>query len=219
MNLVIAVTVILNRSLGGANIIDKVKCAHKYGYDSNQYLIALLRYVRDHSDTLPFEIDEQTYNYVRDNYQNNIFDGWYVGLVGFCTFGAKFFGGYPRGFKNDGVTPRNITNESIRNLIKQAPNLQGIDFQCCDFRDVSTDISNFVIYCDPPYRDTTKYTTGSFPYEEYYDWCRALAKSNIVLCSEYWMPDDFKCIWAKDIKCTLDKNSRTNRIERLFVLE
>lgn len=152
----------------------------------------MLRYVRDHSDTLPLHLSEEEYNNVKNNFQN--YDDWYIGLVGFCSFGGKWFGGYPRSFKNDGVTPRDMPNEIFRNLIKQAPNLQGIDFQCKDFRDISTGIYNYVVFCDPPYKNSTKYATGDFPYEEYYDWCRALAKNNIVLCSEYWMPDDFKCI-------------------------
>ena len=36
--------------VSGANVIDKIRCSHKHGYDSNQYLIVLLRYVRDHNE-------------------------------------------------------------------------------------------------------------------------------------------------------------------------
>lgn len=43
-----------------------------------------------------------------------------------------------------------------------------------------------------------------------------MSKDNIVLVSEYWMPDDFECIWSKTLKCTLDKNSRTDKVEKLF---
>ena len=205
--------------VGGGNIIDKIKCLHKYGADNNKYLIALLCYVRDHSDTLPLTVDKETYNYVHKHLNDNSFDDWFIGLVGFCaSYNSKFFGGYANNVHTKIGTIRNYTDEAIRNLIKQAPNLQGIDFQYRNFQDISTNISNFVIYCDPPYRNTTKYMTGNFPYEKYYDWCRALSQNNIVLCSEYWMPDDFECIWTKDIKCTLDKNSRSNKTEKLFIL-
>ena len=75
-----------------------------------------------------------------------------------------------------------------------------------------------VIYCDPPYRDTTKYATGNFDYEKFYRWCKDMAKNNIVLISEYWMPDDgFECIWQGNLKCTLDKASRTDKVERLYI--
>lgn len=43
-----------------------------------------------------------------------------------------------------------------------------------------------------------------------------MSKNNIVLISEYTMPDDFECIWQKQVKCMLDKNSVSDKIERLW---
>lgn len=82
--------------------------------------------------------------------------------------------------------------------------------------DVDKNIKGYVIYEDIPYKDTTKYATEQFPYEEFYDWCRMMSQNNIVLISEYNMPDDFECIWSKDLICSLDKNSRTNKVEKLW---
>ena len=50
-----------------------------------------------------------------------------------------------------------------------------------------------------------------------------MAKNNIVLCSEYWMPDDFECIWKKETKANFDSNrikddAKNNRVEKLFIL-
>ena len=70
---------------------------------------------------------------MEDKYEN-----WFIGLVGFCSFGDKRFGGYPRGVKEDKVTPRDIVNETIRNLKKQAPNLKNITFRCRDFRSIKS---------------------------------------------------------------------------------
>lgn len=43
--------------------------------------------------------------------------------------------------------------------------------------------------------------------------------TNIVLVSEYWMPEQwFKCIWSGEVKCTLDKNSRSNKVEKLWIV-
>ena len=86
------------------------------------------------------------------------------------------------------------------------------------------EINDGVIYCDPPYKGTAKYKTEEFPYDEYYDWCRKMAKNNIVLCSEYWMPDDFECIWSKETKANFDCNRDSNddknkRIEKLFIIK
>ena len=96
-------------------------------------------------------------------------------------------------------------------------------FKNCSFQDVNN-IKGFVIYCDPPYRGTTKYKTEEFPYDEYYDWCRKMAQNNIVLCSEYWMPDDFECIWEKETKCLMYSSKESNddknkRIEKLFIIK
>lgn len=46
-----------------------------------------------------------------------------------------------------------------------------------------------------------------------------MSKNNIVLCSEYEAPEDFKCIWQKQLTTTLDKSSRIKAVEKLFVLD
>lgn len=85
-------------------------------------------------------------------------------------------------------------------------------------------IKNYVIYCDIPYRGTTKYATNQFPYEEFYEWVRGASVDNIVLISEYNMPNDFDCIWQKETKTLLDSNKSKDdkeniRIEKLFTYQ
>lgn len=210
--------------VGGANMIDKIKCHNKIGCDIHEELIELLKYVQVNYESLPNTISEEEYIKVKNNKEN--YPKWYVGLVGFCCgFGAKYFGGYAKSYKKDGVTPRDHSNEAIRNLKKQAPNLKDINFVNCNFLDLPKDkIKGYVIYCDPPYRNTTKYHTANFPYELFYDWCREMNKNNVVLVSEYNMPDDFLCIWEKETKANFDSNRTANvakntRIERLFILK
>ena len=208
--------------VGGANMIDKINHPNKIGFDIHKQLIELLKYIQDLDNVLPVSISEDEYNKVKMN--KNEYDDWYVGLVGFCgSFGSKYFGGYARGFKNDKITPRDIPNESIRNLEKQRKNLQGIKFITSSFLDISiTDIKNYVIYCDIPYKNTLKYVNGNFPYDDFYGWVKELSKNNVVLISEYSMPDDFECIWKKDVKVSIDSNKKENdknsiRNEKLFM--
>lgn len=214
------ITKYLEPFVGGCNMIDKIKCKNKYGSDSHKYLIALLKQAQKDTSTFPLHISEQEYINVRDNKEK--YDDWYVGLVGFCaTFSGKWFNGYARGFKEDKITPRDIPNETIRNILKQSPNLKNIKFNCCDFRDIKN-IKDFVIYCDPPYKGTLKYSTGNFPYDDFYNWCREMSENNIVLISEYNMPDDFECIWSKRVKVSVDSNKKhnddkNNRTEKLFI--
>ena len=206
--------------VGGANMIDKIECNNKFGCDIHEELIELLKYVQDTNNILPKTITEEEYNKVRLN--KDKYEKWYVGFVGFCaTFGAKYFGGYARGFKEDKITLRDIPAESIRNIEKQRKNLQNIKFKCCSYDEINKNIKDFVIYCDPPYKGTLKYTTD-FDYDKFYKWCKEMSKNNIILISEYWMPEEFECIWEKKTTVRIDSNKKSKdkkmeRTEKLFI--
>lgn len=203
--------------VGGANVIDKIKCNNKYGSDSNKYLIALLKECTNSDFVLPYDISEEEYKYIKAHKEQ--YNDYFLGYIGFqLSYGAKWFDT----FRRDKEGKRNYAHEAYRNVMKQIPNLKDIHFDCCDFRNINPNISNFVIYCDPPYRDTAKYSVGEFPYEEFYNWCKDMAKNNIVLISEYNMPSDFECIYQKDYKCLMYSNKKVNdnknkRIEKLFI--
>ena len=206
--------------VGGANMIDKISCNNKFGCDIHEELIELLKYIQNTNNVLPTTITEEEYNKVRLN--KDKYEKWYIGFIGFCaTFGAKYFGGYARGFKEDKITPRDIPAESIRNIEKQRKNLQNIKFKCCSYDEINKNIKDFVIYCDPPYKGTLKYTTD-FDYDKFYKWCKEMSKNNIVLISEYWMPEEFECIWEKKTTVRIDSNKKSKdkgmeRTERLFI--
>ena len=202
--------------VGGANLIDKIECNNKYGYDINENLIELLQYAQ--LNDLPETITENEYNKVKNNKEN--YPKWYVGLVGFCgSFGAKYFGGYAR--RNNGD---DVPAQAIRNLRKQSQskNFKDIIFDTADFR-ILQNIKNSLIYCDIPYKGTTQYKNNNFPYDEFYDWCIKMSKNNTVLISEYDMPSDkFTPIWSMELKTSLGSgvnvNSDRNRIEKLFMV-
>ena len=203
--------------VGGANMIDKVNFGKKIGSDINEYLIDLLKYVQCLDNELPKEITEDEYNRVKNNKES--YEKWYVALVGFCaTFGAKWFGGYARGFKADKVTPRNIPEESIKNLQNQRVNLKGIDFKHGSY-EMYSDVKNALIYCDIPYKSTLSYK-DKFEHDKFYDWCKKLVKNNnTILISEYNMPDEFECIFEFKTKVGIDKKSHSERTEKLFILK
>lgn len=206
--------------VGGANMIDKINHHNKIGSDVHKELIALHNYNKNNSNFLPKTISEDEYTHVKNN--KDYYEDWYIGLVGFCaSFSAKYFGGYARGYKADGITPRDYPNEAILNLQQQAPNLQGITFECKSFLDYNpTDYKNCVFYLDPPYRKTLSYSTGGFPYKEFDNWAIELAKNNTVLISEYEMPDEkFECIWSKEVKVGISSQGdikNKKRVEKLF---
>lgn len=192
--------------VGGANMIDKIEHHTRIGYDTNKYLIPLLTYIRDSGET-PITISEAEYKAVKSNIDN--YPDYYVGLVGFCgAFASNFLGGYAKG------KTRDYPAEAIRNIKKQ--NLSGIDFKCADYMNNDYGSGN-VIYCDPPYSGSSVGYCKNFDSEKFYDWCRSVSKNNIVFISEYSMPDDFTCIWSKEITCHLQTTNPQKRVEKLFV--
>ena len=202
--------------VGGMNMIDKIKCETKIGYDSHKELIEMWKELQK-GWIPPNTITEEEYNKVKNN--KDSYPSYYVGFVGFCgSFGAKYFGGYARGVKEDKITPRDMPNEAIRNILRQLPNVKDIKLVNKKFQDIDINkLNNILIYCDPPYQNTTKYSTDSFPHDYFWEWCRKVSKNNIVLISEYNAPDDFKCIWQKKHKTILDVGEHKERIEKLFI--
>ena len=205
--------------VGGANMIDKIKCEKKIGCDIHKQLIELLNYARSNKHKLPDRILEDEYNKVKNN--KDQYDDWYVGLVGFCaSFGAKYYGGYARDSKSD--NSGKWSAGAIRNLKKQCEYIKDVKFIHMAFQDIPKDkIKGYVIYCDPPYKGTTKYKTEEFPYKEFYQWVKDMSVHNRVLISEYDMPDEFDCIWQKEHKTLLDSNKSSNdssniRVEKLY---
>lgn len=198
--------------VGGANIIDKIEHPYKLGADNNKYLIALLKAVQNGQE-LPEYINKDEYITVKTNKDN--YPDWYVGFVGFVSsFRARFFGGYSGYCTTKTGIQRNYIKERINNILKQ--NLDGIKLVCSSY-DALDIPANSIIYCDPPYNGTTKYK-DSFDSDAFWQWCRDKAKEgHTVYVSEYNAPEDFKCIWEKQINSNLGGTSKT-ATEKLFTI-
>ena len=200
--------------VGGANVIDKISAPSKRGTDINPYLIALLSHVQS-GGALPDSVSFDQYSAVRAD--KGRFPAWYVGCVGFlASYNGRFFdGGYSGTVLTKTGLVRDYFAEARRNIGNQ--HLQGIDFACKDYREYGSP-ENCVIYCDPPYAGTKRYSnSGSFDYAEFWETARRLSVKNIVLVSENAAPDDFACIWEQPILRTVDNKQRLRAVERLFM--
>jgi DNA adenine methylase len=104
-----------------------------------------------------------------------------------------------------------------------------VHFSCCDYRDWDKlfddgKLVNYVIYCDIPYENTTQYGFNiNFNYKEFWDMMRKWSTKNIVLISEFNAPDDFECIWSKEVINQINLSNKENRdsekitsVEKLF---
>jgi DNA adenine methylase len=201
--------------VGGFNMIDKVD-GNRIGSDSNKYIIALFKAIQN-GWVPPEYVSEDEYKECKrdmDSYPEHL-----VGFIGFgCSFAGKFFGGYARGNDSKGV-PRNYARESCRNIIRQFTGVQGIDIRMCSYDDLEIP-DNSIIYCDPPYANTVKYSVGEFDSDRFFDWCRLKSsEGHTVFVSEYNAPRDFTCVWFKEVNNTLNINTGEKRgLECLFRL-
>ena len=82
--------------VGGANVIDKIICKDKYGFDKNKYLIALLKRVQENKP-LYEEVDKELYDKARTSFNNgdtSEFEDWQIGNIGFiASFNGRWFDG------------------------------------------------------------------------------------------------------------------------------
>jgi len=202
--------------VGGANMIDKVD-GKRIGADINEYLIEALILIRDCPETIPDLITEDDYQKAS---KDRKIDG-ITGFIGFAmSFGGKWFGGYRRdvsGTKGCINNMKTQTRRSKQNAIKQSGKLQGVKFINDSYQDLQIP-PNSLIYCDPPYEGTTKYKDG-FDHKDFWQWCRdKSAEGHTVFISEYNAPDDFICLWQKEIVSSLTKDTGSKTgIEKLFM--
>ena len=200
--------------VGGGGMIDKVPGTfRKIGADLNPHTIAAMLAIRDFPDALPDTVTEEEYKSLKGTPPSPI-ESW---IRFCCSFGGKFENGYAREAGSDDST---FCGYGKRNALKQSPKIQDVEFICCSYLDLTENITNSIIYCDPPYNGTTGYKTGQFNHEEFFDWCRLMkSKGNVVFVSEYNAPEDFELVWQGEIKTNFSstrKSATHNAVEKLF---
>jgi DNA adenine methylase len=207
---------------GGMNMIDKVE-GNRIANDINEPLVAMWDALVYSNWKPPHRITKEDYNEIRKqktNYKPEL-----IGWVGFCcSYSGKYFGGYAgdypesRRLKN-GTLP-NYQQEAINSTAKQIPKLKGVKFTNKNYWEIEIP-KDSVIYCDPPYQNTTKYATD-FDHNLFWEWCRELSKQgHSVWVSEYNAPSDFKCVWEKKATSQLSANGKIGgskiSTEKLFL--
>lgn len=215
------ITTYIEPFCGGCNIIDKIKCEKKIASDNHKYLIEMFKNL-NLIQTLPNFISKEEYSNVRECFNNhqNLYADWYIGAVGFlASYNGRFFdGGYAGIVHTKSGTTRNYYDEAKRNLLEQIENLQDIEFQYGDYKDLYDAQINCLIYCDPPYQGVKQYgTSKNFDYDKFWKWCKEKSENNIVLVSEHNAPNGWDCIWEYKVIRTMDNNKRVKATEKLFI--
>lgn len=215
------ITLYIEPFVGGANIIDKIRCERRVGCDRSDTLIALLKLAsEDFSKVLADgsrELWDKGKAYVKDG---TMPDDMSLADIGAMEFFASFSnGGFPRGYAKNTPT-RNYFKEARANMEKQAPDLKGIEFYCKKYIELNPDITDTVIYCDPPYANTKQYGYANqekMEYDSFWEWVRKLSKNNYVFVSEQAAPEDFEAIWTHEAKRTNGTDNNYKAVEKLFV--
>jgi len=208
--------------VGGANIIDKIKCENRFGFDRSDTLIALLKQASENFDKVPKNGSRENWDkgkaYVKDGIMPSDMTLAEIGAIEFL--GSYNNGGFPRGYAKPTAT-RDYYKEAYNNLQKQAPLLKGINFKAQNYWELG-DVSGAVIYLDPPYKNTKIYGYANqekMDYEHFWNWVRALSKNNSVFVSEQTAPDDFKAIWELEVKRSTNIKNNFKATEKLFIYD
>jgi len=199
--------------VGGGNMIDKVE-GKRIGSDINPYLIDALITIRDKIDKIPKNNQEFSENDYKKLKENDEYE--FKGYAGFAfSYSGKWLGGWCR----DKTGKRDYVRESYENACKQSPLLKSVELINSDYLNLSIP-DNSLIYCDPPYRNTTKYK-DAFNHDIFWDWCRKKAnQGHVIFVSEYDAPSDFECVWQKEGASSLTQHTGSKKaVEKLFKLK
>jgi len=203
---------------GGCNTLDNVN-GNRIGNDVHTHLISMYKALSETDWLPPSFIHEDYYNHAKNNQDK--YDSRTLGYVGFAmSFGAKWFGGYRHDKKNQHGDIENMRNQSRRaftNIKKQKKLLKGVEFYNKSYLELNLP-ENSIVYCDPPYAGTTKYSNkDSFDQDEFWSWCDQMVKfGHKVYVSEYSAPTGWNVVWSKEVTTSLDVFSTKKDVEKLF---
>lgn len=185
------------------------------GSDIHSDIIQLWKDVKENKFKPPKQVSNTFWNKVKNLPSPSALKAF----VGFgCSFGGVYFVGNAQKYAN--TSNRNFCKEAIHSIEKIKPFISkpNVKFYCGKYQKLKP--KNKLIYCDPPYQNTTTYKgIDSFNSSEFWDIMRKWSNNNIVVISEESSPKDFICIWEKEKRRTLVKtcDGRFYSKEKLFV--
>lgn len=202
---------------GGMNMISEVS-GNRIANDNHFYLIEMWKSLVN--GWVPEDYSKEDYYKIKASMKSQPAE--LVGWVGFnCSYSGKWFDGYAGKTKTKSGFIRDYQAEARANVLAQIPKLSGVVFSNTSYEELDIPL-NSIIYCDPPYAGTRKYLT-KIDHKHFWDWVRKLSNDgHTVFVSEYSAPDDFTCVWQKQVSSSISANSvnngTTTSTEKLFAL-
>jgi len=196
--------------IGYGHILRRIENKKKYiAGDYNLLLITLLKYIQN-GGKYP-TISETEYNNLKDDKtKKNLLRKAFAAFT--YSYNGKEFAGYTNkiGNRNYPKERKTYYNNLRDNEVFMRTKIYHKSYD--KFKP-----KNYLIYCDPPYNNTTKYKTDEFDHEKFWDVMRKWSKDNYVFISEYKAPKDFILISSKKKRSSLSgKGAMQLRNEKLF---
>lgn len=191
--------------VGAGWVLAKIRGGDIYASDANPALIAMWQALQAGWEPPAVVTEEMHKAAKRGEYEPHL-----EAFIRFgCSFGGDWNGGYARG----NTSPQMVKNSLMRKLRMDA------QFFHADFITCPAPAPACLIYCDPPYDDTTGY--GNVPPwnpQAFWQRVRELeGEGHTVVVSEYKAPTGFDCVVRMPTKTEIrTQNGRELRIERLF---
>lgn len=204
--------------VGGFNIVPKlleIGCNIKECYCSDIHNGLINLYLEVLKGWLPPDkIDEWDYIDLKERIGDDP-------LSVFVSFGCSYAGKEWSSYALDYDLGRNYCLESKNQLINKFKNISKIErmsFSCRDYQSLTDQVYNACIYCDPPYKNTTKYKNKKdFDSHKFYNWCEKIAIQNncTVLVSEFVNPG-WEILWKESRKTNTSLKRNSIKTEYLF---
>lgn len=208
--------------VGYAHIMRRVrkKMSHTAS-DSNELLLLLLKAIQN-GDALPAVADRAEYERLKIQHKSGHATPTLSHAVAAFTysFNGKEWGGYTSTYtRRDGRVddiPKSRFN--YYDTLRQNEQFMKARLTCADYRSHAP--VNMLVYCDPPYEGTCRYSS-TFSSSEFWDTVRAWSSNNIVFVSEYSAPSDFVIVAQRKKLVCLNNNGREKKdaLESLYIHE
>lgn len=185
--------------VGGANILVRTPTSwRRTAADTSLDLILMWQALQD-GWTPPAHITKDQYEEQRHAPPSPL-----RGFTGYaCSWGAKWWGGYGTHRKID------LAETNRRWLLDHRSSLRGVDFQHADYTSHPVDAGT-IVYCDPPYADTTGYRTD-FDTDKFWYTCEKWIHTGAaVLVSEYAAPAPWVPVRTRSRYTAENRSSHTD---------
>ena len=158
--------------------------------DRNHYLIKLWKGIQN-GYTPPITCNKKEYYKLKDNDSKSL-KAIFLGFA--CSIRGVFRSTYLE-------TNVKLQSEHCKNIGEK---IKDVDLYSGDYT-MWSHLKNYIIYCDPPYKDSgSPYAIGNiydtnFDYKKFTKWCEKMSEYNIIFISEYNKPcKECSLVWKKD---------------------